>query len=288
MKSILFFVSWFQQDRPIAFFDLESTGANRDIDRVIEVAILRVEPDGAETEFRSLVNPQIPIPPESTRIHRIGDDDVADAPTFDAIAPRILQLLAGADLSGYNIARFDIRMLSAELRRCGQTFPLEGRRIIDPMVIFHDRNPRTLSAAYRRYTGRDLENAHSALADCRAAREILAAQLAEHEDLPRDADALHAVCNKPRPDAIDPEGRLVLRYGKPALGFGKHAGRSLEEMARSDRSYLEWWLKTDDIPPAAATAVRAALAAADGAEKTGRSRTERRPPPPEAPERRKG
>ncbi len=244
--------------RPLVVFDLESTGTDPAMDRIVEISVLRIEPDGGtETRTRRL-NPGRPIPPGATAVHGIGDDDVRDEPTFRQVARSLLRLLGGADLAGFNIRRFDLPLLEREFRDCGLDPALESRSVIDVMTIFHRMEPRDLAAAVRFYLGRDHEGAHGAEADAVASAEVLDAQLARYEDLPRSVDELAEWCH-PRPEnAVDREGKFVWREGRAVFAFGRYRDRALEEVAREAADYLEWIVGTD-FPEDARELVQAAL-----------------------------
>ena len=231
---------------PLVCFDLETTGVNVDRDRIVEIAMVRLEPDGARSTFRSLVNPGMPIPPGATAIHDISDADVADAPRFEQITAEVERILDGADLAGFNTGRFDIPLLRAEMIRAGSSIDLAGRRHFDAFTIFVKMEPRTLTAAYRKFCGGDLENAHSALADVEATLAVLDAQLEHYPDLPRDPDELHVFCNPDEGRFVDSSRKFVWNDdGRAVFTFGKYRDRSLEDVAAESRDYLEWMLKKD-------------------------------------------
>lgn len=253
-------------ERPLVCFDLETTGTVVMLDRIVQIAMIRVEPDGGRRSFDTLVNPETAIPPGATAVHGIDDAMVADAPTFAAIRPEMEAMLEGADLLGYNMIRFDLPLLKAEIERAGGRLDLAGRRLLDAMAVFHRMEPRNLEAAVRFYCGRELAGAHSALADAEATLDVLDAQLARYADLPRDAEALHAFCNQRRDgrgggpggengprDERFLDGKHKLYWdetGEAALAFGKHKGKTLRRMAADarDRTYLEWMLTSDFSP----------------------------------------
>jgi DNA polymerase III subunit epsilon len=232
--------------RALVCFDLETTGTSPDRDRIVEIGLVRVEPDGARRSYRTLVNPGMPIPPPATAVHGISDDDVRDAPTLAAVAAEIVGLFEGADLCGFNSIGFDAPLLETELRRVGAALDLAGRRHLDAMRIFHAMEPRTLTAAYRKYCGKDLAGAHAALADVEATLEVLDAMVGHYDELSGDVDDLHRLSN---PN----EGRFVDRtrkfewddLGRACFTFGKHQGRPLEEIARTTPGYLSWMLGND-------------------------------------------
>lgn len=234
--------------RPLAFVDLESTGTSPFSDRVVEIAILKISPDGAEDFRCKQVNPGVPIPAEATAVHGITDADVADEPPFRAYARSLNEFLSDCDIAGFNVARFDLPMLEAEFRRAGVAFSREGRAVIDAMAIFHQKEPRDLAAAVRLYCGRDFPEAHSSEDDVRAAADVLRAQLERYDDLPRDVEALHELLNPVDPSWIDPDGKLRWADGAPVIAFGQHKGRTLQDLAAAEPDYLEWMLGQDFSP----------------------------------------
>ena len=236
-------------DRPLAVFDLETTGIDPARDRVVEIAVLRVEPGGAVRTLSSLVDPEMPIPPEASAVHGITDLAVRGQPTLAALAPEILRQFDGADLGGYNTIKFDLPLLVADLARVGFPFDAAGRRHVDAMRIFHEMERRDLAAALRFYCGEELNRAHSALADASATLAILDAQLARYAQLPRDLDGLHRFCNPDEGRFADATRKLEWAAdGEVALAFGKHRGRTLRELAVRERSYLEWIAGSDFSP----------------------------------------
>lgn len=235
-------------DRPLVCFDLETTGTDIATDRIVQIALIRLEPGGGRRQYSTLVDPGRPIPPAATAIHGIGDAQVREAPRFGQILPAVLEILAGADLTGFNFIRFDLPLLAEEIRRAGGELDLAGRRLIDAMTIFHRQEPRHLEAAVRFYCGRELAGAHSALADAEATLEVLEAQLARYADLPRDAEGLHAICNPHDDRYVDRTRKLRWNEdGEAVLAFGKHEGKTLPAMVRDaqDRTYLQWMLTRD-------------------------------------------
>ena len=249
-------------DRPLACFDLETTGTDIGEDRIVQIAVIRVEPDGAEQSFVSLVNPGRSIPAAASAVHGIQDDDVREAPSFAALWPRLAVLFDGADLAGFNILNFDLPLLQTEVERVGGDFHRADRRLVDAMRIFHLKEPRHLTAALHFYCGRELIGAHDALADTRAALDVLDAQLARYDDLPHDAAGLHELCNPG--DRIFLDRNRKLRWndaGQAVLTFGKqHKGRSLQELVGDPkgRDYLLWMAGADFAADVKAI-VRAAL-----------------------------
>lgn len=243
--------------RPLAFFDLETTGVNLANDRIVEISILKVFPDGSEESKTHRVNPEMPIPPESTFFHGIYDEDVKDAPTYRQVAAEIAEFFGDADLAGYNSNKFDIPMLMEEFLRAGVDFSLEGRHFVDVQNIFHQMEQRTLKAAYRFYCDKNLDNAHSAEADVLATYEVLKAQLERYEGkewenragevsqpVVNDVEALHKFTNLSQP--VDFAGRLVYNEeGQETFNFGKHKGLPVEEVFEREPSYYSWMMNGD-------------------------------------------
>lgn len=251
----------FALTRPLAFFDLETTGLSIQRDRIVELALIKVHPGGDVVEKVRRFNPGMPIPPEATAVHGITDADVAHEEPFARRARALAALLDDADLAGFNIRRFDVPMLLAEFRRSEVPFDLRGRRMIDMQTIFHREERRDLSAAARFYLKREHEEAHTALGDIRTSAAVLSAQLARYDHLPRDLDGLQAYCDEVAPfeTAVDRwfedtgEGLIFRR--------GKHRGRPLEQVAREETDYLTWMLGADDMDADVVEVVRRALEA---------------------------
>jgi DNA polymerase-3 subunit epsilon len=233
--------------RPLAVFDLETTGIDVEKDRIVQVAVVRVEPDGQRRTYETLVNPERPIPPEATRVHGIKDSDVAGQPTFSLIRQELEEMLEGADLAGFNSIRFDTPLLQNELHRSGSSLDLGLAKQVDAMRIFHSMEPRNLSAAMQFYCGQELVDAHSALADTQATLEILDAQVARYDDLPDDVEALHRFCNPDEGRFVDRTGKFAwTESGEAAFTFGKLKGQTLQQAVQGDgRGYLEWMLGKD-------------------------------------------
>ena len=243
--------------RPLAVFDLETTGVNISTDRIVELSILKVFPDGEETVKTMKINPEIPIPAESSMFHGIYDEDVKEAPTFKEVAEELAAFLGDADLAGYNSNKFDIPMLMEEFLRAGVDFSLEGRLFVDIQNIFHQMEQRTLKAAYQFYCGKTLDNAHSAEADVRATYEVLKSQLDRYENVEwedkagnksvpvvNDMEALHRFTNLSRP--VDFAGRMVFNEeGEEVFNFGKHKGRTVESVFAIEPSYYSWMMQGD-------------------------------------------
>jgi DNA polymerase-3 subunit epsilon len=244
--------------RPLAVIDLETTGVAIELDRIVEIAILKVYTDGRKTRYCQRVNPQIPIPPEASKVHGIRDKDVKGKPTFQRIARKVAGILKGCDLAGFNIAGFDLPLLRREFERVEVEFSSEGRAIVDSMRIFHIKEPRDLAAAARFYLDTEHKDAHSALGDARACWQVLEAQLRLYEDLPRDPNGLHDFCKPSGDRYLDSGRKFEWRYRQPAFAFGKYEGRFLKDVAKKERGYLEWMVNSD-FPSDTKTIVEAAL-----------------------------
>ena len=234
--------------RPLVCVDLEATGLSVDRDRIVQIAAASIFPDGHVTTWSSLVNPEQPIPPETTKVHGISDAMAASAPTFAQLAPTVAALLAGCDLAGYNIDRFDRRMLSAEFQRVGTEDPTTDARIVDAYAILKRQEPHTLDGALRFYGIQDVgatRQAHEASSDVEAAVAVLVAQLKAYADVPKTVDSLHAWLYPVDPNRIDADGKLRWNDTIATVGFGAQAGMSLADLAVNDRGFLEWILRKD-------------------------------------------
>ena len=255
--------------RPLAFFDLETTGLDVKKDRIVEIAIVRYSPIpeisspyGGLLEDSQRFNPGIPIPKEVTEIHGITDEDVADEPAFSDYAPMLLDHFDGCDLAGFNLRKFDVPLLVEEFKRAGMPFDMAGRRVIDAQMIYHREEPRNLAAAFRLYTGFALKDAHTALADTRATAAILRAQLERYKRLPQDIAGLSRYC-----DEIEAEGGFFKKHESAGPGSdwvfqkGKFKGQMLSNVAGTRRGYgyLEWMLKLDDLSDTDRKIVQGAL-----------------------------
>ena len=245
--------------RPLAFIDLETTGLNPRSDRIVELALIRVTPQGDVLERVRRFNPGVPIPAEATRVHGISDQDVAAEPPFGARARSLLQLLEPCDLAGFNIRRFDIPMLVTELRRAGLAFDVRGRKLIDIQAIFHREERRDLSAAARFYLGREHPEAHSALGDIRTSAAVLSAQLERYPHLPRDLEGLHGYCDEHAPFEAEVDRWFEDSGSGLVFRRGKHRGRALDDVARHERDYLEWMISAEDMDEEVLAVVRRAL-----------------------------
>jgi len=232
-------------DRPLVVFDIESTGTSPRADRIIDIAAIRLWPDGTHTEHYFRLHPTIPIPPETTAIHGIGDADVRGFPTFAQEAEKIYKVFEGADLCGYNATRFDIPMLNEEFLRVGKKLPLETIKIVDPQRIYHRKEPRDLSAAMKFYCSELLLDAHSAMADVRATIRVFDSQLNRYKDLPGDVPGLDAYCNPIDPTWADRTGKLKWQNGEIVINFGKMKGRTLRDLIEFDSNFIKWLLRGD-------------------------------------------
>ena len=230
--------------KPLVIFDLETTGINIASDRIVELSALKVHPDGQEEWLTMRINPGIPISPEATKIHGITDADVANAPHFKDVARKIASFLEGCDLAGFNSMKFDIPVLCEEFLRVNVDFNPARHRYVDVQVIFHKKEQRTLSAAYKFYCDRELENAHSARADTAATYEILKAQLDRYPDLENDIEKLsvYSAFN----NNADLAGRIVFNeQGIEVFNFGKHKGKPVELVLKEEPSYYSWMMNGD-------------------------------------------
>lgn len=230
--------------RPIAFIDLETTGVNVGADRIVELAILKIFPNGTRDSRVYKVNPTIPIPEESSKIHGIYDKDVKDCPTFKDISKEINTLLGDCDMAGYNSNKFDIPLLIEEFTRCDIHFDLASRKLIDVQNIFHKMEQRTLSAAYKFYCNKDLQNAHTAEADTLATFEVMLAQLEKYDTLKNDVDFLSQFSSITK--NVDLAGRIVFNdKGEEVFNFGKYKGKLVADIFESEPSYYDWMMKGD-------------------------------------------
>jgi DNA polymerase III subunit epsilon len=230
--------------RPLAIFDLETTGTVPGIDRIVEIGILKVYPDGRRTRYHTLVNPGIPIPREATEVHGITNLRVKGKPKFRDIARKVRHFLGDCDLAGFNAVRFDIPMLQSEFERARVRFSLDGRRTVDALRIFHLKERRDLAAAYFFYCGKKHMRAHSALGDARVCWKVLQAQLVRYRDLPLDLDDLHDLSTE-KERFVDQERKFEWRNGDAAFAFGEHRGRLLKDVVKQKPDYLQWMLGKD-------------------------------------------
>jgi DNA polymerase III subunit epsilon len=238
----------------IAFFDLEATGINVTTDRIVEISIIKVFPDGNEEVKTLKINPTIPIPLESSLIHGIYDKDVKESPTFNQVAKELFDFFGNSDLAGFNVLKFDIPLLVEEFLRAGIDFDLDKRNLLDAQKIFHMMEKRNLSAAYKFYCGKNLENAHSAEADTRATYEIFKAQITKYEGqtaedllgnkvgmIENDMKKIHDLFNE---KMVDLAGRFVFNQeGEECFNFGKHKGKTIAQVLKEEPSYYDWMIR---------------------------------------------
>jgi len=245
-SEINFFLMKLSLSRPLAFFDLETTGTNIVTDRIVEIAIVKVNPDGTRESYSKRVNPEMEIPAGASAVHGIFNKDVATAPTFETLAPEIFNFLNDCDLAGFNSNRFDIPLLVEEFLRFGLDLEVESRKLVDVQAIFHRMEERTLSAAYRFYCDKTLENAHSAEADATATFEILEKQLEKYADkVVGTVDFLHEF-SKRNSRTLDTAGRFALNdQDVPCFNFGKHKGRTVKEVFEMEPGYYGWMLQAE-------------------------------------------
>ena len=232
-----------QLTRPLVFIDLETTGTQLSQDRIVEIAIIRVTPEGSRQVKRKLINPQMPIPKSSSDIHGITDDMVRDAPTFKQVANEVKQFIEHSDLAGYNSNRFDIPLLMEEFLRAGLEFDMHQCRLVDVQKVFHMMEQRTLGAAYKFYCNKILEDAHSAEADAAATLEILEAQVERYPQLGQTVESLLKHIGEDR--FVDFARRMVFENGVEVFNFGKHKGRAVADVLRAEPQYYDWMMKGD-------------------------------------------
>ncbi|MDO4461945.1 MAG: 3'-5' exonuclease [Bacteroidia bacterium] len=233
-----------QLTRPLIFFDIESTGLNVINDRIVEIAIVKLFPNGTKENYNFRVNPEMHIPEEVVELHHISDADVALCPTFKAIAPRLVEIMKGCDIAGYNSGHFDIPMLAEEFSRTDVDFDLHKMNHIDVQGIFHKMEQRTLSAAYKFYCGKELEGAHGALADTEATCDVLMAQLEKYETLEGNVKWL-AEFSAPKKNA-DFAGRIVYDdKGREVFNFGQYKGQLVEKTLKENPGYYAWMMEKE-------------------------------------------
>jgi DNA polymerase III subunit epsilon len=232
-----------QLTKPLAVIDLETTGINLSSDRIIEIAIVKIMPDGKKIPKRKLINPEMPIPAASSDIHGITDAMVKDAPTFKQVANELKQFIENCDLAGYNSNRFDIPILAEEFLRIGMEFDCKGRKLVDVQRIFHLMEQRTLSAAYKFYCNKNLEGAHSAEVDATATWEVLEAQVQRYTQLGNNIDSILKFIGEEQ--IVDFARRFGFENGVEVFNFGKHKGRAVADVLKAEPQYYDWMMKGD-------------------------------------------
>lgn len=232
-----------QLTKPLAFIDLETTGVNLGSDRIVEIAIVKLLPDGNRSVKRKLINPEMAIPKASSDVHGITDEMVKSAPVFKQAAHELKQFMDSCDLAGYNSNRFDIPLMVEEFLRAGVEFDMKGRKLVDVQKIFHQMEQRTLSAAYKFYCNKKLEGAHSAEIDASANAEILTAQLEHYPALGNTIDSILKTIGEEQ--VVDFARRFVFENGVEVFNFGKHKGRAVSDVLKSEPQYYDWMMKGD-------------------------------------------
>lgn len=232
-----------QLSRPLAFIDLETTGIHITNDRIVEIAIVKITPDGNKQVKRKLINPLMPIPAGASNVHGITDDMVKDAPTFKQVANEIKQFIEHCDIGGYNSNRFDIPMMIEEFSRAGINFSLSGIKMVDVQKVFHQMEQRTLSAAYKFYCQKTLEGAHGAEVDATATWEILEAQIERYPQLGNTVEAIVKFTGED--DIVDFARRFIKVDGIETFNFGKHKGKPVTQVLKEEPQYYDWMMKGD-------------------------------------------
>ena len=232
-----------QLSQPICFIDLETTGINVSTDKIVEIAIVKIMPDGTKQVKRKLIHPEMPIPAATTAVHGITDEMVKEAPTFKQVANEIKQFIEGADLAGYNSNRFDIPMLNEEFLRAGISVDIEARKLLDVQKVFHMMEQRTLTAAYKFYCNKQLEDAHTAEADATATWEVLEAQLEKYPNLGNTVESIVKFTGEDQ--IVDFARRFVIENGVEVFNFGKHKDKSVKEVFEKEPSYYNWMMQGD-------------------------------------------
>jgi DNA polymerase-3 subunit epsilon len=229
--------------KPLAIFDLETTGLDISVDRIVEIAILKVSPDGKEEKYEKRINPKMSISEESTSIHGISNDDIKDCPTFSDLADEIAEFIGDADLAGFNSNKFDIPLIAEEFLRVKHPFKTGDRKFVDVQNIFHKMEQRTLVAAYKYYCNKDLTNAHSADADVIATYEVLKAQVERYDEVKNDIDFLAEFSTQNKNKILDFAGRIAENEnGEAIYNFGKHKGKTIADIAETEPGYYGWML----------------------------------------------
>jgi DNA polymerase-3 subunit epsilon len=232
-----------QLTRPIAFIDLETTGINISTDRIVEIAIVKISPDGSRLVKRKIINPTIPIPQGATDVHGITNEMVKDAPTFKQASNEIKQFIEGCDIGGYNSNRFDIPMLVEEFLRCELNIDIENRKLVDVQKVYHLMEQRTLSAAYKFYCQKDLEGAHGAEVDATATYEVLEAQIEKYSQIGNTVESIIKFTGEEQ--IVDFSRRFIMENGVEIFNFGKHKGKPVTRVLKEEPQYYDWMMKGD-------------------------------------------
>ncbi len=232
-----------QLQRPLAFIDLETTGISISTDKIVEIAIVKIMPDGNKQVKRKLINPQMPIPSGASDVHGITDEMVKDAPTFKQVANELKQYMDNCDIGGYNSNRFDIPLLIEEFVRAGMEFSTDGRKMVDAQKVFHQMEQRTLTAAYKFYCNKSLENAHGAEADATATMEVLLAQVERYPELGNNVESITKFTGED--DIVDFARRFIKVDGVEVFNFGKHKGKLVTDVLKAEPQYYDWMMRGD-------------------------------------------
>ncbi len=232
-----------QLTRPIAFIDLETTGVNISNDRIVEIAIVKINPDGSKLVKRKLINPLMPIPTGATEVHGISDEMVKDAPSFKQVANEVKQFIENCDMGGYNSNRFDVPMLIEEFLRAGIEFSVDGKKLVDVQRVFHLMEQRTLSAAYKFYCNKVLDGAHSAEIDATATWEVLEAQVERYPQIGTTVESIVKFTGED--DIVDFARRFIKDKGVEVFNFGKHKGKPVIQVLKEEPQYYDWMMKGD-------------------------------------------
>ena len=232
--------------KPLAFFDLETTGLDITQDRIVEIAIVKMNPDGSKEEYTKRINPEMPIPKESSDIHGITSETIKDAPTFKMVAEEVANFIGDADLAGYNSNKFDIPVLAEEFLRVNHPFEMSARKFVDVQNIFHKMEQRTLAAAYQFYCKEELVNAHAALADVEATKSVFLAQLEKYDSLEPNIDFLSTFSRQGDFELLDFAGRIATnKEGEAIYNFGKHKGKTVKQVADEEPGYYGWLVSSN-------------------------------------------
>ena len=236
-------------NRPLIFVDFETTGLDVEIDRIVEFTTLKVYPDGGNEIKSEMLNPGVSIPLTATRIHGISDEDIKDKPKFGEYAKSLYEFFSGCDIAGYNVKRFDVPLMINEFKRMGIDFDIGLHDILDSMVIFHTmeplERPRDLSAAYKKYCGKELIGAHSSKVDVEATMEILDAQIKYYPQLPDNIKGINKFFSVKQPNWIDEDGKIITTENGVVFGFGKYRGELISEIEETYPKYISWILDAD-------------------------------------------